>query len=55
MLETTTQSMPLKKQQLSNIFCFFFNFIQHKNFWQNAKSECVLLLLSLVSIQYLHR
>lgn len=37
--------------------CFvflFFNFIEHKNFWQNAKSKCVFLLSS-VSIQYLHR
>lgn len=35
--------------------CFFsFTFIEHKNFWQNAKSKCVFLLSS-VSTQYLHR
>lgn len=37
------------------VFVFFlFTFIEHKNFWQNAKSNCVFLLF-LVSIQYLHR
>ena len=33
---------------------FFFTFIEHKNFWQNAKLRCVFLLSS-GSNQYLHR
>lgn len=44
----------MKKKKAIQCFCFFFTFIEHKNFWQNAKSKCVFLLSS-VSIQYLHR
>lgn len=38
----------------TSLVFFFFNFIEHKDFWQNAKSKCVFLLSS-VSLQYLHR
>lgn len=63
--EIISRSFMLKKlpqnpcnwiKNLYNVFfvCFFFTFIEHKNFWQNAKSKYVFLLPSVI-IQYLHR